>query len=201
MKSEEWDDRYRASELVWSSTPNQFVVEYLSDLPAGAMLDLAGGEGRNALWFAQRGWRAEVADFSSVAVERFMARATQAGVADRSAGTVADARRLTDYTYEPFDLVVMAYLQIPASDLTVAIAEAARVLASDGVFFGVWHARENLESGFGGPQNPSVLPTQDELRTAVERAGLTLKTLELRERTVETLEGVRTAIDVVLLAD
>ena len=54
MKPEEWDERYRASELVWSSTPNQFVVEYLGDVPAGAMLDLAGGEGRNALWFAER---------------------------------------------------------------------------------------------------------------------------------------------------
>lgn len=201
MKPEEWDERYRASELVWSSTPNQFVVEYLDDVPAGAMLDLAGGEGRNALWFAERGWQAEVADFSSVAVERFMARAEQSGVAERCAGTVADATRLTDYTYEPFDLVVMAYLQIPASELAVAIAEAARVLGEDGIFFGVWHARENRDGGFGGPQDPRVLPTQEELRIAVERAGLSLKTLELRERIVETDAGPRTALDVVLLAD
>ena len=201
MNSSDWDERYRASELVWSSTPNQFVVEYLSDLPAGAILDLAGGEGRNALWFAERGWEAEVADFSSVAVERFMARAAQAAVTDRCAGTVADATRLTDYTYEPFDLVVMAYLQIPASELAVAIAEAARVLSQDGIFFGVWHARENLDGGFGGPQDPRVLPTQEELRAAVERAGLSLKTLDIRERVVETDAGPRTAFDVVLLAD
>lgn len=201
MKAADWDDRYRASELVWSSTPNQFVVEYLSDVPAGAMLDLAGGEGRNALWFSERGWQAEVADFSSVAVERFLARAEQAGVAERCAGTVADATRLTDYAYEPFDLVVMAYLQIPASELAVAIAEAARVLGEAGLFFGVWHARENLDGGFGGPQDPRVLPTQEELRIAVDRAGLSLKTLELRERFVETDAGTRTALDVVLLAD
>jgi ubiquinone/menaquinone biosynthesis C-methylase UbiE len=201
VKAADWDDRYRASELVWSSTPNQFVVEYLSDVPAGAMLDLAGGEGRNALWFAERGWQAEVADFSSVAVERFLARAEQAGVAERCAGTVADATRLTDYAYEPFDLVVMAYLQIPASELAVAIAEAARVLGEAGLFFGVWHARENLDGGFGGPQDPRVLPTQEELRIAVDRAGLSLKTLELRERFVETDAGTRTALDVVLLAD
>jgi SAM-dependent methyltransferase len=201
VKAADWDDRYRASELVWSSTPNQFVVEYLSDVPAGAMLDLAGGEGRNALWFAERGWQAEVSDFSSVAVARFMARAEQACVAERCAGTVGDATRLTDYAYEPFDLVVMAYLQIPASELAVAIAEVARVLGEDGIFFGVWHARENLDGGFGGPQDPRVLPTQEELRIAVERAGLSLKTLELRERTVETDAGTRTALDVVLLAD
>jgi len=201
MNSNDWDERYRASELVWSSSPNRFVVEYLSELPAGAMLDLAGGEGRNALWFAERGWQAEVADFSSVAVERFVARAEQAGVAEHCAGTVADATRLTDYAYEPFDLVVMAYLQIPASELAVAIAEAARVLGEDGIFFGIWHARENLDGGFGGPQDPRVLPTQEELRIAVERAGLSLKTLELRERIVETDAGTRTALDVVLLAD
>jgi len=201
MKNTDWDDRYRAAELVWSASPNEFVVEYLGDLPAATMLDLAGGEGRNALWFAERGWRAEVADFSSVAVERFLARAEKAGVRERVAGTVADATRLTDYTFEPFDLVVVAYLQIPVSELTVAIAEAARVMASDGLLFGVWHARENLADGFGGPQNPAVLPTREELRVAVERAGLAVKTLELRERVVPTDAGERTAIDVVLIAD
>lgn len=201
MDSEQWNARYAASELVWSAQPNQFVVEYLSGLPAGTMLDLAGGEGRNALWFAKRLWRAEVADFSSVAVERFLQLAESLKVSARCAGTVSDATRLTDYTFEPFDLVVIAYLQISADKLAIAIAEAARVKAKDGLVFGVWHSRENLETGFGGPQDPTVLPTQEELRSAVSRAGLSIKTLELRERIVTTPDGDRVAIDVVLIAD
>ena len=45
--AEAWDKRYAEAELVWSQEPNQYVVEYLSELPTGTMLDLGGGEGRN----------------------------------------------------------------------------------------------------------------------------------------------------------
>ena len=57
MDSAAWDARYAAQELVWSAEPNRFVVEELSDLPPGRALDVAAGEGRNAIWLASRGWR------------------------------------------------------------------------------------------------------------------------------------------------
>jgi hypothetical protein len=56
MDAHAWDQRYAASEQVWSLGPNQFVASEVDDLPAGRALDLACGEGRNALWLAGRGW-------------------------------------------------------------------------------------------------------------------------------------------------
>src|SRR6266480_6813861 len=53
-----WDQRYAGAELVWSAGPNRFVAEELADRPPGRVLDLASGEGRNALWLAARGWQA-----------------------------------------------------------------------------------------------------------------------------------------------
>src|SRR5256885_15414769 len=53
-----WDQRYAAADLVWSAGPNRFVAEELTDRPPGRVLDLASGEGRNALWLAARGWQA-----------------------------------------------------------------------------------------------------------------------------------------------
>ena len=35
MDAEAWDQRYAASELVWSREPNQFVAAELADLPPG----------------------------------------------------------------------------------------------------------------------------------------------------------------------
>ena len=49
-----WDDRYAASDLVWSAEPNPTVATLPADLPPGRALDVAAGEGRNAIWLAER---------------------------------------------------------------------------------------------------------------------------------------------------
>jgi SAM-dependent methyltransferase len=198
--SSAWDKRYAEAEMVWSLEPNEFVVEYLSDLPVGKMLDLGGGEGRNALWFASRGWHVENSDFSAVAVEKFLQRAEREGLAELCTGTAVDATNPESCVTKPVDLAVMAYLQIPAADLAAAIATAVQSLRLGGTLCGVWHARENLEGGFGGPPMPEMLPTQEELRSACDALGLTVHTLTLRDRFVASGGEQRKAIDVVLLA-
>ena len=55
MDADAWDERYAASELVWSAGPNRFVEAECADLAPGRVLDLAAGEGRNAIWLARRG--------------------------------------------------------------------------------------------------------------------------------------------------
>jgi len=195
-----WDERYAAAELVWSQEPNEFVVEFLSDLPSGKMLDLGGGEGRNALWFASRGWHVENSDFSAVAVGKFLQRAEHEGLSELCTGTAVDATNPESCVTKPVDLAVMAYLQIPAADLAAAIATAAQSLRSGGTLFGVWHARENLTGGFGGPPSPELNPTQDELRSACDALGLQVHTLTLRDRFFVSGGEERKAIDVVLLA-
>ena len=200
MDSQAWDDRYRSTDSVWSPTPNEFVKEYLETLPAGRMVDLAGGEGRHALWFGQRGWQAENLDFSPVAVSKSMQRASDLNLGERFLGHVADAETSQDYFLAPADLVVIAYLQIPASELAAAIANAARQLVAGGVLFGVWHARENLSEGVGGPQDPHVLPTQEELASAFAEANLIVSFAGLRRRSVDVSGEAREAVDIVVLA-
>src|SRR5262249_51809762 len=70
MDAEAWNERYRARELVWSAGPNQFVEAELSELPTGRALDLACGEGRNAIWLAQRGWQVTAVDFAEAGLDK-----------------------------------------------------------------------------------------------------------------------------------
>ena len=70
MDSTAWNQRYKDSELVWSAAPNIWVKQLTQDLPAGKALDIAAGEGRNALWLASRGWHVTAVDFSTVALQR-----------------------------------------------------------------------------------------------------------------------------------
>ena len=70
MEREQWDERYRADELIWKVEPNRFLVEEVAGLVPGRALDLACGEGRNALWLAERGWQVTAVDFSAVGLEK-----------------------------------------------------------------------------------------------------------------------------------
>lgn len=57
MDSRGWDHRYAGKELVWTAEPNRFLAAEVADLPPGRALDLACGEGRNAVWLAQQAGR------------------------------------------------------------------------------------------------------------------------------------------------
>jgi SAM-dependent methyltransferase len=162
MDAGAWDERYAASELVWSREPNQFVAAELADLPAGTAVDLAAGEGRNALWLASRGWSATAVDFSQVALDK---GARLAGDLDVT-WVCADAT--TWQPPEPVDLVVMAYFQVPADDRRRAVRGAARMLRPGGTFLLVAHDSTNLTDGTGGPQDPAVLMTAEDVLADLE---------------------------------
>ena len=70
MDAREWDEKYSEKPLLWSADPNQFVAEEVSRLRPGKALDLACGEGRNAVWMAEQGWDVTGIDFSGVAINR-----------------------------------------------------------------------------------------------------------------------------------
>ena len=159
MDSEAWDERYAASELVWSREPNQFVAAELADLTPGAAVDLAAGEGRNAIWLASRGWSATAVDFSQVALDKGARLAADAGV--EVTWACADATAWQPPA--PVDLVVVAYLQVPADDRRRAVRGAVGMLAPGGTLLLVAHDSTNLTEGTGGPQDPSVLMTAEDV--------------------------------------
>ena len=162
MDSTTWDKKYMDSQLLWSADANIWVKDLTQDLPAGTALDIAAGEGRNALWLVQRGWEVTAVDFSVVALQR--ARA----LADEHLGR--DADRLTTLqadveTWVPkarsYDLVLVAYLHLPEQLRRPVMRAAAEAVAPGGTLLVVGHDLENLGSGLGGPQNPDgAVPPQ-----------------------------------------
>jgi SAM-dependent methyltransferase len=152
-----WDERYAASELVWSSEPNQFVAAELAELPPGRALDLAAGEGRNAIWLARRGWSVTAADFSQVALDKGRHLAGDTAVS----WVVADATAWDEPA--AYDLAVLAYLQLPADERRAAVRAAFASLRPGGTLFLVAHDSTNLTEGTGGPQDPAVLMTAEDV--------------------------------------
>lgn len=161
----------------------------------GHMVDLAGGEGRNALAFAAKGWVVENVEISSVALAKFAERAKRLGVEGQITSTLGDAVE-SKFQLQP-SLVVVAYLQLPFEDLSRALSNAIDQLETGGLLFGVFHGDRNLTDGTGGPQDPRVLPTSAQLEGWLGKTGLKGQVAE-RVRVVETDLGPRDAIDLTI---
>jgi 2-polyprenyl-3-methyl-5-hydroxy-6-metoxy-1,4-benzoquinol methylase len=151
MDKDIWDRRYADRELVWTVQPNQFLVQEVEGLPPGRALDLACGEGRNAVWLAERGWRVTGVDFSEVGLEKARRLASARGV--EGEWTAED---LLEYRPEAgaFDLVLVLYLQVPASERAPILRAAADAVAAGGTFLLIAHDSGNVQDGYGGPQRP-----------------------------------------------
>lgn len=192
MDAGAWDERYRAHGLVWGGPPNRWVVEELEDAPPGRALDLACGEGRNALWLAAHGWQVTAVDFSAVAIEKARELDTNGLVewveADATAYTPA----------QPVDLALLSYLQLAADQRRRAVRGAAAALAPGGMLLVIAHDSRNLSDGTGGPQDPRVLYSAPDLVADLDGTGLVIDRAEEVLRPVAGTE--RPAIDVLLRA-
>ena len=188
-----WDEKYSVKEYVYTKDVNRFVKESLSDLAPGKMIDLAGGEGRNTVFFAEKGWQAENVDVSSVGLKKCLALAKERGVSDKVVTTNASALDFHS-KLAPVDLGVCAYLQIPQPELEIAITRLIDNILPGGVFFGVWHALENLKEGFGGPQNPDLLPSTESMTNLLSKLPLEISFVTNRDGQVQTREGLKPSI-------
>jgi SAM-dependent methyltransferase len=198
VDSQQWDERYSGTEFEWTTRPNQFVATELAGLTPGRALDLAAGEGRNAVWLAERGWRVTAVDFSRVGLEKGRKLSAARGLDEAQVDwIVADLR-----DYEPergtYDLALIAYLQVSPQVRAAVLARAAAALAPGGTMFVVGHDLTNLTEGVGGPQDPDVLYTPEALRS--ELPGLRILRAERVHRAVDRDGGPATAVDTLVRA-
>jgi len=197
VTSHQWDERYGGDELVWTSTPNQFLVSAVVDLRPGRAVDLACGEGRNSIWLAEQGWQVTGVDFSSVGLAKADRLADHRGVRI----TWVEAA-VADWAPPPdgFDLVAMLYLQLPQPARQDALSRAAVAVAPGGTLVVVAHDLDNLTHGYGGPQDPDLLYRASDVTEVAIDAGLAVGRAEQAVRVVDTDSGSREALDTVVTA-
>ena len=190
MDAEAWNERYRTSELMWSAGPNQFVEAELADLAPGRAVDLAAGEGRNAIWLARRGWQVTAVDFSQVALDKGRAIAGDLPIA----WVCADA---TTWREEAsYEVGLLAYLQLPAEERRAAHRSAFASLRPGGSLLVVAHDSTNIAEGTGGPQDPDVLMSAEDVLADLDGETFEVVRAGRVEREVAQPDGgSRTAYD------
>ncbi|MGD0082924.1 MAG: class I SAM-dependent methyltransferase [Acidimicrobiales bacterium] len=195
MNREAWDERYAAEELIWKADPNRFLIEEVGALEPGRALDVACGEGRNAVWLASKGWRVTGVDFSRTGLAK-----AQRLAADRGVEVTWVEADLVEWRppVASFDLVIVMYLHLVAQLRRQVLANAAAALAPGGMVLVVGHDTANLQEGTGGPQDPAVLFMPEDI--AEDLLGLDIERAERVTRTVVTDAGEMTAVDALVRA-
>ena len=172
-----WEDRYRASDRIWSGRPNAVLTEVVGDLPPGTALDLGCGEGGDAVWLAGLGWHVTAVDVSPTALSRVVAAAAERGLADRVAVEQHDLT-LT-FPEGSFDLVSAQFLQspldLPAGPLlrraAARVAVGGRLVVVHHAAMPPWAGERHEHVAFPGAQETYDALELDPVAWTTERVG------------------------------
>lgn len=178
----DWDHRYGGARM-WSGNPNGTLVHEVHPLPPGRALDVGAGEGGDAIWLAEQGWRVTASDISEAALGRIRAEV------ERRQLTVncccADANALSPFGGERFDLVSTQYASIPRTPDGRGVRNLLDAVAVGGTLLVVGHDLEPMRTPTGSlehsrPFDPDAYLGIDDVVHAL--TGLPGWTIEVNEK-------------------
>lgn len=152
----EWDRRY-AGGRTWSGHPNGSLVQEVEAMSPGRALDVGAGEGGDAIWLAERGWRVTASDISQRGLDHVAALADDRGLAVELLH--ADANALDAFEAGAFDLVSAQYVPITRSPDARGIHNLLAAVAPGGTLLFVAHDLDELRARRDGREHgPSMDP-------------------------------------------
>ncbi|KAA6183470.1 class I SAM-dependent methyltransferase [Thiohalocapsa marina] len=180
-----WDQRFDREDYLYGTEPSQFLVAQSEWLhPGQRALAIAEGEGRNAVYLAERGLQVTAVDSSRIALAKARTLAENRAVQ-------VDFRHsdLQHWHWAPaaYDLVTAIFIQFAEPALRSAIfAGMQQTLAPGGLLLLHGFTPAQLAYGTGGPPCAELLYTPELLQEAF--ADLEILRLESYEQTLQ--EGV-----------
>ena len=173
-----WDQRYAAEEYAYGTQPNEYLAAMVGRLASGRVLCLGEGEGRNAVWLAQRGFEVTALDASAVGLEKAQRLARERGV--RIATVHAD---LAEYTIQPesWSSIVSIFCHLPPPLRREVHRQAVTGLHAGGTLLLEAYTTEQLGYKTGGPPVAEMMMDLDTLRRELHGMELLLAREKLRE--------------------
>ena len=182
-----WNERYQEEGFAYGSLPNQYLKEQIDKLPVGKILFAAEGEGRNAVYAAQQGWKVEAFDISEEGRKKAEQLANQNQVSIQyQVGLLPEL----SFEHEPFDAIALIYAHFPPQIRSEYHRLLNQKLKVGGTIIFEAFGKNNLEyrkinPGIGGPQDPEWLFTVEDIKQDFSLYEI----IELEEQVVTLAEG------------
>ncbi|MCG6950228.1 MAG: class I SAM-dependent methyltransferase [Acidobacteria bacterium] len=149
-----WNERFSEPGYAYGKDPNRFLESVAHRIPAGRVLSLAEGEGRNAVYLAGLGYQVTAVDASTVGLAKAESLAEERGVDIET--VYAD---LAAYEIGPGEWqgIISIFCHLPPLVRAALHEQVLRGLAPGGVLILEGFTPRQLEYGTGGPKSRDLL--------------------------------------------
>ena len=157
-----WQDTYRAHPDMYGSAPSApavYAAQVFKAASAELVLELAAGHGRDALYFAEQGFRVVATDFSAVAVDQIRRAAQAHGVAAQVSAIVHDLREPLPLECGAVDAVfahMALCMALSTKEIHAIVNEVRRVLRPGGTFIYTVRHTGDTHYGAGNPHGDDI---------------------------------------------
>ena len=149
-----WNAKFYTKDFIYGEAPNNFVKENIELLVnTKTVMCLGEGEGRNAIYLADKGMEVEALDISDIALKKLRRRAKESYLFIKTRHT------LFEY-WQPdmhYDAVVCTYLHLPKHNQKMLFENALMALNTNGYFIAELFSESQIHFSSGGPKNIALL--------------------------------------------
>ena len=153
-----WETRYDTDAYVYGTDPNDFLRASVAQLPTGAALCLAEGEGRNAVFLAESGFEVHSVDLTEAGVAKTRRLARDRGVQVHA--SVGDLSTF-DIGVERWDLIVSIFAHMPPTVRRDLHRRTVAALKPRGVLVLEAYTPDQIGRGTGGPSAAEMTMSLD----------------------------------------
>lgn len=184
MSDSFWNSVFSKTDYHYGTAPNTWVQHAVErfvlngqwfanlgvDLPEElTVIELAAGEGRNAVWLAEQGFSVTAFDQSAAGVEKTqqLARERHVVITSRT-DDVIDVGLSSPGWQNHGDIVVSTFFHVPLALKRDMLAAHRNLVRPGGLVIAEWFHPDQRERGYrsGGPPAPEMMLTVADLRTA-----------------------------------
>jgi 2-polyprenyl-3-methyl-5-hydroxy-6-metoxy-1,4-benzoquinol methylase len=158
IMEEFWNNRYAEKDFAYGTEPNDFLKDELEKLPAGKILFVCEGEGRNAVFAAKQNWIVEAFDLSKEGKRKASLLAKQNNLSINY--QIANASKI-EYSENSFHVVVLIYAHFPETIRKSVHEKIIKWLKPGGIVVLEAFNPNQLKNTSGGPKDLTMLYTKE----------------------------------------
>jgi cyclopropane fatty-acyl-phospholipid synthase-like methyltransferase len=151
-----WNSKFSKVDYFYGTKPNEFLASKLELIKnKKKLLCLGEGEGRNAIFFAQKGLEVSAIDASDIGLEKLDLKSKEENLSIKT--FCMDLNHWE--ANEKYDVIVASYLHMFKDEREELFKKIENSLSKDGYFIGEFFSTKQLSYESGGPKDLDLLYT------------------------------------------